>query len=86
MKLDGRENDRELTPADLRGILKYVPLWRHHTFVIAMDGSVITEETINNLMLELAVLSNLGIRLVIVYGIGAQVKQLAGDLLSLIHI
>lgn len=79
MKLDGRENDRELTPADLRGILKYVPLWRNHTFVIALDGSVIAEETINNLMLELAVLRNLGIRLVIVYGIGAQVKQLAHD-------
>jgi amino-acid N-acetyltransferase len=77
MKLDDRENDRELTPADLRGILKYVPLWRNHTFVIAMDGSVIGEETINNLMMEFAVLRNLGIRLVVVYGIGAQVAELA---------
>jgi amino-acid N-acetyltransferase len=79
MKLDGRENDRELTPADLRGILKYVPLWRNHTFVIALDGSVIEEETINNLMLQIAVLSNLGIRLLIVYGVGAQVKQLSKE-------
>jgi amino-acid N-acetyltransferase len=79
MKLDDRENDRELTPADLRGILKYVPLWRNHTFVIALDGSVIEEETINNLMLQIAVLSNLGIRLLIVYGIGAQVKQLSKE-------
>ncbi|MEX0329996.1 MAG: amino-acid N-acetyltransferase [Puniceicoccaceae bacterium] len=79
MKLDGRENDRELTPADLRGILKYVPLWRNHTFVIALDGSVIEEETINNLMLQLAVLSNLGIRLLIVYGIGSQVKGLSKE-------
>jgi len=79
MKLDRRENDRELTPADLRGILKYVPQWRNHTFVIALDGSVVEEETINNLMLELAVLHNLGIRLVIVYGIGAQVLKLARD-------
>lgn len=77
MKLDGRENDRELTPADLRGILKYVPQWRNHTFVIALDGSVIEEDTLNNLMLELAVLRNLGIRLVIVYGIGAQILHLA---------
>ena len=77
MKLDQRENDRELTPADLRGILKYVPLWRHHTFVIALDGAVVGEDTINNLMLELAVLRNLGIRLIIVYGIGAQVIELA---------
>ncbi|MEX0320745.1 MAG: amino-acid N-acetyltransferase [Puniceicoccaceae bacterium] len=79
MNLDARENDRELTPADLRGILKYVPLWRNHTFVIALDGSVVQGETINNLMLELAVLRNLGIRLVVVYGVGAQVLQLSGD-------
>ncbi|NDV63278.1 amino-acid N-acetyltransferase [Puniceicoccales bacterium CK1056] len=79
MKLDGRENDRELNPADLRGILKYVPQWRHHTFVIALDGSVVEEDTINNLMLQLAVLRNLGIRLVVVYGIGEQVMKLAKD-------
>ena len=79
MELDSRENDRELTPADLRGILKYVPLWRNHTFVIALDGSVIHEETMGNLMLELAVLRNLGIRLIVVYGIGAQVLEAAND-------
>lgn len=79
MDLDGRENIRELSPADLRGILKYVPQWRHHTFVIAIDGAVIGKETINNLMLELAVLCNLGIRLVIVYGIGAQLERLAKE-------
>ncbi len=79
MKLDGRENDRELTPADLRGILKYVPQWRNHTFVIALDGSVVEEDTINNLMLELAVLRNLGIRLLLVYGIGAQILQMARE-------
>jgi amino-acid N-acetyltransferase len=79
MKLDGRENDRELTPADLRGILKYVPLWRNHTFVIALDGSVIREETMNNLMLELAVLRNLGIRLLIVHGVGYQVEKMAKE-------
>jgi amino-acid N-acetyltransferase len=79
MKLDGRENDRELTPADLRGILKYVPQWRNHTFVIALDGSVVEEDTLNNLMLELAVLRNLGIRLTLVYGIGTQILQFARE-------
>lgn len=79
MKLDGRENERELKPTDLRGILKYVPQWRNHTFVIALDGAVIEEETINNIMLELAVLRNLGIRLAIVYGIGAQVLHMANQ-------
>ena len=79
MKLDGRENERELKPTDLRGILKYVPLWRNHVFVIALDGAVVEEDTLNNLMLELAVLRNLGIRLIIVHGIGAQVMQMAHD-------
>lgn len=77
--MDGRENGRELNPADLRGILKYVPVWRHHTFVIALDGAVMETETIHNLMLDLAVLRNLGIRLVIVYGIGAQIQHLAKE-------
>jgi amino-acid N-acetyltransferase len=79
MKLDHRQNDRELTPADLRGILKYVPQWRHHTFVIALDGAVVEEDNLNNLMLELAVLRNLGIRLIVVYGIGHQILKLAGN-------
>ncbi|MGC9450225.1 MAG: amino-acid N-acetyltransferase [Oceanipulchritudo sp.] len=79
MKLDGRENERELKPTDLRGILKYVPLWRNHTFVIALDGAVVEEETINNLMLELAVLRNLGIRIVIAYGIGAQILKMSSE-------
>lgn len=79
MKLDGRENDRELTPADLRGILKYVPQWRNHTFVIALDGSVLEEEGSQNLMLQLAVLRNLGIRLAVVFGIGAQIAHMARE-------
>jgi len=79
MKLDSRANDRELSPADLRGILKYVPLWRNHTFVVAIDGAVIEKESINNLMLELAVLRNLGIRLTVIYGIGAQIKRIATE-------
>lgn len=79
MKVDSRENDRELTPADLRGILKYVPLWRGHTFVIALNGEAVEGETINNLMLELAVLRNLGIKLVLVYGIAEQISRLARE-------
>lgn len=79
MQIDDRENTRELTPTDLRGILKYVPQWRNHTFVIALDGSVIEEDNFNNLMLELAVLRNLSIRIVIVYGIGAQLEALGRE-------
>ncbi len=79
MQIDDREHTRELTPTDLRGILKYVPQWRNHTFVIALDGSVIEDENFNNVMLEVAVLRNLGIRIVVVYGIGAQLRRLAED-------
>lgn len=74
---EDRSNARELSPADLRGILKYVPQWRGHTFVIALNGSVIADDGFNNLMLQLAVLRNLGIRVLIVFGISAQIEALA---------
>lgn len=79
MQIDDRENTRELMPTDLRGILKYVPLWRNHTFVMALDGSVVESDSFNNLMLELAVLRNLSIRLVVVFGIGAQLSRLGAE-------
>jgi amino-acid N-acetyltransferase len=79
MQIDDRENTRELMPTDLRGILKYVPLWRNHTFVLALDGSVVESDSFTNLMLELAVLRNLGIRLVVVFGIGAQLARLGAE-------
>lgn len=78
-KTDERSNRRELKPTDLRGILKYVPQWRHHVFVLALDGSVLEDESFANLMLEIAVLHNLGIRVVVVYGIGTQVQRLAEE-------
>ncbi|MCC5841754.1 MAG: amino-acid N-acetyltransferase [Opitutales bacterium] len=76
MKSEEEANARELTPADLRGILKYVPQWRNHTFVVALDGAVFAEEHFSNLMLELAVLHNLGIRLVLCFGVGQQLADL----------
>jgi len=79
MVTDERENLRELTPTDLRGVLKYVPQWRNHIFVVALDGSVVQEENFGNIMLELAVLRNLSIRLVVVFGISAQLRQLAAE-------
>lgn len=79
MQTDVEANTRETTPADLRGILKYVPEWRNHTFVIALDGSVLEEENFGNILIELAVLRNLGIRIVLVYGIGAQLEKTAAE-------
>lgn len=75
--VNDRDNLRELQPTDLRGILKYVPQWRNHVFVVALDGAVMAEETFNNIMLEIAVLRNLGIRVLLVYGIGAQLEVTA---------
>ena len=77
MSLDSREHQRELTPTDLRGILKYVPQWRNHTFVIALDGSVMEHPNFGNLLVDLAVLRNLAIRIVVVFGISAQLERLA---------
>lgn len=77
MVTDERENLRELAPTDLRGILKYVPQWRNHIFVVALDGSVVADENFSNIMLELAVLRNLSIRIVVVHGIGAQMLNMA---------
>lgn len=77
MKIEQRPNERELSPADLRGILRYVPQWRNHVFVVALDGSVFEEDTIHNLMLQLAVLRNLSIRIILVFGIGKQMDAMA---------
>jgi amino-acid N-acetyltransferase len=72
-------NRRELQPADLRGILKYVPMWRDHTFVVALDGAVFEEDNFAPLLVELAVLHNLGIRLVLVFGISEPLRRRARE-------
>lgn len=67
----------DIKPADLRGILKYVPLWRDHIFVIALDGSIVEHENFSNLLLDLAVLRSLAIKVVVVHGIGWQLSAAA---------
>ncbi len=73
---DGRES-RKMKAADLRSILEYVPLYRGQTFVVSIDGSVIDCENFSNLATDIAVLRSLGISVVIVHGIGKQIKELA---------
>lgn len=68
-----------LKPADLRGILEYVPMFRGHVFVVAIDGSVVDDDNFGNVVTDLAVLASLHIRLVLVHGIGRQLKQLATE-------
>lgn len=70
-------SSRSLKPTDLRGILKYVPMFRDRTFVVAIDGSIVEHENFQNLILDIAVLRNLNINVVIVHGIGKQLRDMA---------
>jgi amino-acid N-acetyltransferase len=55
--------------ADLRGILNYVPRYRDRTFIISLDGEIATEDNLPSILTDIAVLWNLGIRIVIVHGV-----------------
>ncbi|ACB76074.1 amino-acid N-acetyltransferase [Opitutus terrae] len=66
-----------IKPTDLRGILQYVPRFQDQIFVVAIDGSIVADENLGNLLIDLAVLRSLGIKLVIVHGIGQQIQDLA---------
>lgn len=68
-----------LKPTDLRGILEYVPQFRDHVFVIALDGSIIDDENFANVVTDIAVLRSLNIDIVLVHGIGRQIKRLSED-------
>ena len=62
---------------DLRGILHYVPQFREKTFIISVDGAVVTNENFVNLLTDIAVLRSLNIRVVLVHGASAQIMALA---------
>jgi amino-acid N-acetyltransferase len=69
--------DSTIKPTDLRGILKYVPMFREQVFVIALDGSLVAHENFQNVLLDIAVLRSLNIKVVLVHGIGQQLTTLA---------
>ena len=62
---------------DLREILQYVPQFREKTFIIAVDGVIVTDENFVNILLDVALLRSLNIRVVLVHGASAQIKALA---------
>jgi amino-acid N-acetyltransferase len=66
-------------PTDLRGILQYIPRFREKTFIISVDGAIITDENFANILLDVAVLRSLNIRVVLAHGAAAQVKALAEE-------
>ena len=64
---------------DLRGILQYIPRFREKTFIISVDGAIVTDENFANILLDVAVLRSLNIRVVLVHGAAAQIKTLAEE-------
>ena len=62
---------------DLRGILQYIPQFREKTFILAVDGVIVTDENFANILLDVAVLRSLNIRVVLVHGAAEQIKALA---------
>jgi amino-acid N-acetyltransferase len=64
---------------DFRGILQYIPQFREKTFVIGLDGAVVTGENFSNICMDIAVLRSLSIRVVLVHGASAQIKSLAEE-------
>jgi amino-acid N-acetyltransferase len=62
---------------DLRGILRYIPQFREKTFILGVDGAIVTDENFANILLDVAVLRSLNIRVVLVHGASAQIKALA---------
>ncbi|MGB0414282.1 MAG: amino-acid N-acetyltransferase [Coraliomargarita sp.] len=72
-------DEHAIKPTDLRGILKYVPMFRDQVFVIAIDGSLVAHEIFQNVLLDIAVLRSLNIKVVLVHGIGQQLKAVAAE-------
>jgi len=66
-------------PTDLRGILRYIPRFREKTFVIAVDGAIVTDDNFPNLLLDIAVLRSLNIRIVLVHGAAMQIRALGAE-------
>ncbi len=64
---------------DLRGILQYIPQFREKTFILALDGAIVTDENFATLLLDVAVLRSLNIRVVLVHGAAAQIKALGEE-------
>lgn len=70
-------DEHNIKPTDLRGILKYVPMFRDHVFVLAIDGSLVAHENFQNVLLDIAVLRSLNIKVVLVHGVGQQLEAIA---------
>ncbi|MCC6231241.1 MAG: amino-acid N-acetyltransferase [Verrucomicrobiales bacterium] len=68
-----------MKPTDLRGILRYIPRFRERTFVLSVDAAVVMNENFANILLDVAVLRSLNIRILLVHGAAAMIRQLATE-------
>lgn len=64
---------------DFRSILQYIPQFREKTFIISVDGAVVTSENFSNILTDIAVVRSLNIRVVLAHGASAQIRALAGE-------
>lgn len=64
---------------DLRAILNYIPEFREKTFVLAIDGGIVTDERFATLLLDIALLWSLNIRIVLVHGVADQIRRVARE-------
>ncbi len=78
MKAQGT-SEVSIKPTDLRGILKYVPMFRDHVFVLAVDGSLVAHENFADVLLDLAVLRSLNIKVILLHGVGSQLRARAAE-------
>src|SRR5437764_2247385 len=76
---DCEANEHQVKLTDLRGILQYIPQFRDKTFILSVDGAIVTSENFPNILLDFAVLRSLNIRVVLVHGASAQIKALADE-------
>src|SRR5438128_1741752 len=79
MPLPPTRKRSDVKPTDLRGILQYIPRFREKTFIVSIDGAIVTDENFANILLDVAVLRSLSIRVVLVHGASAQIKALAEE-------
>src|SRR5437870_13816593 len=80
MPLPPTRKRSDVKPTDLRGILQYIPRFSEKTFIVSIDGAIVTDENFANILLDVAVLRSLNIRVVLVHGASAQIKTLAQEL------
>ena len=64
--------------AGLKGALRYVRAYRDHVFVVKLGGDVLSDPDVRDQVAgQLALLSSLNIRLVVVHGGGPQASALS---------